>query len=514
MVNVQQIIFSLLGWRLPISNVANNTEHGRKSIAIVGAGSAGLAMLKTLLDVPEHSSWDIVLFEQRNDVGGVWLPDPYPEPPPTVPGTALYPGLHTNTPVPLMTYPGFPFPAGTYLYPSHEFMESYLVRYAHHYDLSPYIRLNHQILSSSWSGNTERGVWNITFLNHQNETHHSNFDHLIIATGNNHFPRIQTWPGQDKWLAGANSTSDSKREITHSAWYRHPADYKNKSILVVGSSSSGQDLAAQIAPLASKVYISVRSDHSSTHPLPPTVIPKPVISHFTQQSIVFVDNTEIDVDLVLLATGYEIRKPFLDAGNVLVTDPEARPNKTYGQTLVTNTYYIFPLYRHIFSLSPMYPTTALSFVGLPINIANCPSDIAQSLFVAHSIRDPNILPSRDQMLHDLATQEQRLKEKGLDPNTKGHTMSDRKRANDYQDELVEYLKEKGAIEDNGQKFVEEWRRKVYTYDYLKRGWKRIEALNVGEEWVKDVTTEEEWWDLMQRVNTWQKEYEDSNGIDQ
>ena len=47
-------------------------EHGRKSIAIIGAGSAGLATLKTLLDVPEHNSWDIVLFERREDVGGIW----------------------------------------------------------------------------------------------------------------------------------------------------------------------------------------------------------------------------------------------------------------------------------------------------------------------------------------------------------------------------------------------------------------------------------------------------------
>ena len=50
-------------------------ENGpTKSIAIVGAGSAGLAALKALLDLPEETrqGWEIVLYEQRRGVGGVW----------------------------------------------------------------------------------------------------------------------------------------------------------------------------------------------------------------------------------------------------------------------------------------------------------------------------------------------------------------------------------------------------------------------------------------------------------
>lgn len=52
-----------------------SSENGpTKSIAIVGAGSAGLAALKALLDLPEETrqGWEIILFEQRRGVGGVW----------------------------------------------------------------------------------------------------------------------------------------------------------------------------------------------------------------------------------------------------------------------------------------------------------------------------------------------------------------------------------------------------------------------------------------------------------
>jgi hypothetical protein len=70
-VNARQIIFSVLGW-LQLPDLSSNVVLEQKSIAIVGAGSAGLAMLKTLLDIPEHNSWNIVLFEERENVGGIW----------------------------------------------------------------------------------------------------------------------------------------------------------------------------------------------------------------------------------------------------------------------------------------------------------------------------------------------------------------------------------------------------------------------------------------------------------
>ena len=130
-----------------------------------------------------------------------------------------------------------------------------------------------------------------------------------------------------------------------------------------------------------KSFISIRTNHDeSAGPLPPSVIRKPVISHFTRDSIVFVDKTEIDVDSVILATGYQTRKPFLEAGHILIIDPTAT-NHTETQVLVTNTHYIFPLYRHIFSLSSMYPTTALAFVGLQDGqfVSICASGLAQSI---------------------------------------------------------------------------------------------------------------------------------------
>jgi cation diffusion facilitator CzcD-associated flavoprotein CzcO len=46
----------------------------KKTIVVVGAGSAGLAALKALLDVSKDSQecWEIALYEKRSGIGGIW----------------------------------------------------------------------------------------------------------------------------------------------------------------------------------------------------------------------------------------------------------------------------------------------------------------------------------------------------------------------------------------------------------------------------------------------------------
>jgi cation diffusion facilitator CzcD-associated flavoprotein CzcO len=45
-----------------------------KSICIIGAGPAGLAALKIILDSPQYKAglWIPTAFEARNKIGGVW----------------------------------------------------------------------------------------------------------------------------------------------------------------------------------------------------------------------------------------------------------------------------------------------------------------------------------------------------------------------------------------------------------------------------------------------------------
>ncbi|KIJ51715.1 hypothetical protein M422DRAFT_203031 [Sphaerobolus stellatus SS14] len=510
MVNLRQVVFSFLSKHLLSSNFPSeiNGNEGTRSIAVIGAGSAGLGMLKSLVELPEETKQrlDFVLYEEREDVGGVWLPETTPVYPPEIPETPLYPRLRTNTPVPSMTYPGFTFPPNTSLYPSHHHLLAYHQRFATESGLYPFIRFHHKVIQAEWIGSSERGQWNITIRNENGEYHWRFFDHLVVASGNNHIPRIVTWEGQEEWLSNTPDNSP-KREILHSVYYRDPDRYTNQTVLIVGGGASGRDAAGQIAPLARKTYISLR------HPLDgiPGVEVKTSISHFTRDHVVFDDGSKLEVDSVLLGTGYVMRKPFLEDGHTIYTDPSAHTNETVTKGLVTNLKYIFPLHKHIFSLCPSHPPTALAFIGLPSAIANCPSDYAQGLFVTNLILNPDVLPSREEMLEELALREQEIRDKGFDPYTIGHRLLDAT-SSDYQDELVDFLKAKKLIPDNGRKYVESWRRATREYLYLRRGWIHVEEIGAAEEWLKGVETEAEWADLMERLNAWQKKLEEESGI--
>lgn len=244
---------------------------------------------------------------------------------------------------------------------------------------------------------------------------------------------------------------------------------------------------------------------------------KPDISHFTTDGIVFVDGSVArDVESIILATGYELRFPFLEAERVVVVDSTARTNfsRSMSQSLTTNTRYLFPLHRHIVSLSPLQPPGALMFIGLPIRVPNCFSDSAQSLFAANVIRDPSLLPTREAMLEELREQEQNVRKGGWDPYWIGHRMMNAS-AFDYQDGLAQYLRDKGAIEDSGRPFTDPWRirpepEKSVT-GLMRKGWIRVEELGEEDRWLEGVESEEHWANLMDRVQEWEREKEEEEG---
>lgn len=189
------------------------------------------------------------------------LPDPNPASPPDLPETPLYPLLHTNTPIPTMTYPGVPFPPNTSLYAGHEHVEWYHQDYAAQFNLIPNIRFNHTVLASTWVGNSAAGQWNITVRDHNETTVHKLYDHLVVASGHNYFPHVPSWHGQAVWLANS-PPHGPRREILHSVWFREPERYVDRSVVVVGAGASGRDAASQIAPIARKVSSNQTNAHS------------------------------------------------------------------------------------------------------------------------------------------------------------------------------------------------------------------------------------------------------------
>ena len=86
------------------------------------------------------------------------------------------------------------------------------------------------------------------------------YDHLIVASGSNHYPYIPSWLGSQEWL----DVAPTKRSITHSIWYREPEKYEGHTVIVVGAAASGTDIATQVLPYAKEV--SAASLNRKVHP--------------------------------------------------------------------------------------------------------------------------------------------------------------------------------------------------------------------------------------------------------
>ena len=171
----------------------------------------------------------------------------------------------------VVTYPGFPFPPYTSLYPPHGHVQAYHHNFASHFNLHSYIYLNHWLESAYWVGNASSGFWELSISTNgspveiipPNETSTGNtprhrsritrhFDHLVVASGHNHYPKFPSWATDEaanEWLRNGKD-----RSIVHSVYYREPEEYAGTTVLVVGSGMSGRDIASQSSGHAKKVW--------------------------------------------------------------------------------------------------------------------------------------------------------------------------------------------------------------------------------------------------------------------
>ncbi|KAF8269762.1 hypothetical protein EI94DRAFT_1699223 [Lactarius quietus] len=404
-----RLALSLLQFQvpLPLSSISSTADVPAKRIAIVGGGTSGIVILKTLLnDLPKDltRTWEIVLFEQRDDIGGIWS------------------------------------------------------LAAHHIDHA------------------------------HNHIAHARFDHLIVANGHFHYPYEPRSKGNRCGKLGAG------REIHHSVYYREPEVYRGHNVLIVGGSASGRDIAQQVVGFANSTYVSIRNSSSlllEHFPFPyiPGVERVGTISHFTPHAPVFEDGTSLPhIDTVLLATGYDLRFPFLSSiRNTSVSTPLPDPDDCDG--LTNNGRYLRPLFRHVFSLAPTHGPHALAFIG--------PSRRTHP-------RRPSLLPPTSALLADLRAQEAALD----DPARIGHRIVQPGGGPAYQDALVAILQDRGlhggAIPPSGTPFTEPWR--VFASkenNNLYGAWLKLEMRGEDEvrKWLGTMKRgdEAEWADLMVRV---------------
>lgn len=187
-----------------------------KSVAVIGAGAAGLCAAKHAL----AAGYRVTVFEQSDQVGGTWNYTDQVQ----VDGqgaevhSSMYQGLITNLPKEVLGYPDFPMPEQDRSYiPSAEVL-SHFQRYAKEFQVNEVIRFRHQVIRVR---PTDVGVgfgqWEIIVRDLSGaESEELHFDGVFVCTGHYHRPN---WPN----LKGYDSF---RGRMLHSHDYRCPDPFK------------------------------------------------------------------------------------------------------------------------------------------------------------------------------------------------------------------------------------------------------------------------------------------------
>jgi cation diffusion facilitator CzcD-associated flavoprotein CzcO/spore maturation protein SpmA len=318
---------------------------------IVGAGPGGLIAARAFLlqGIPyDH-------FEKHSDVGGIWDMENQ--------GTPMYESAHFISSKYTSGFFGFPMPPDYPDYPHHRQILEYVRAFAEQFGLTSRIRFNTAVQRAEPLGEDAALGWKVTLAN--GEVHH--YKGIVCVTGVTWHPNLPEYPGLENFTgearhtnthhaaadlkgrrvlivgcgnSGADIACDAARNAD-AAWlsvrrgYRFvpkhifgfPTDvFVSRGLTppkgVVVPDDTSKLLDAVVGDLTRFGLPKPDHDALASHPIMNTQVlhhlahgdlkAKPDVRHFTKKGAVFVDGTEEEVDLVLFATGYNYKIPYLD----------------------------------------------------------------------------------------------------------------------------------------------------------------------------------------------------------
>lgn len=207
----------------------------QQRVAVIGAGSSGLSMLKTL----REDGFKVTCYERRSQVGGLWA---YTN---DKSMTTALPSTSANISKFTCGMSDFPMPDKYPHYLSQAEFQEYIESYATHYDMIKDITFNTSV--KEVSRNKEDSKWRLDLVV-DGESQVEEFDKVAFCHGYQTKARIPEFEDVEKF-EGA---------ILHTQQFRMSDEFKGKKVIVVGVSSTASDAITALIPVASKVYMSHR----------------------------------------------------------------------------------------------------------------------------------------------------------------------------------------------------------------------------------------------------------------
>jgi len=295
------------------------------------------------------------VFEKHTDVGGIWDP--------SNPGSPMYESAHFISSKTMSGYHDYPVPDNYPDYPSNKQILAYIKDFCEAYDLRKHIQFGTQIdearheKDQGWTLKTNQGT-------------REGYRWLVAANGVTWYPKSPKIEGDETFTG----------KIMHSVNYHKRDQIAGKRVLIVGAGNSGVDIACDAASVACQAAISLRRgyhilpkhlfgmpidvfgaqsewmplrvqqfttaimlrillgdvrklglakpDHRilESHPIINSQLlhylqhgdlkAKPDIEKIEGEAVIFKDGSRAGFDVIILATGYDRRIPYLAEGTI------------------------------------------------------------------------------------------------------------------------------------------------------------------------------------------------------
>jgi dimethylaniline monooxygenase (N-oxide forming) len=199
-----------------------------QKICVIGAGISGLVTAKTFIE----EGYEVQVYEKQGAIGGVWEK------------SRRYPGVTTQTPGKIYTYPDYPLPDSYPEWPTGEQVNAYLESYANHFGVIDRIQFNTEVIALNAIDDGHQG-WMVTLCTSEDNTVTKKFDFVVICNGVNQIPNIPAIPGIDTFRS-------SGRNVLHTTQVNSIVQLKDKRVVIVGFGKSACDIAMLAAEHASK----------------------------------------------------------------------------------------------------------------------------------------------------------------------------------------------------------------------------------------------------------------------
>jgi len=346
-------------------------------VALIGTGPCGLSFLRSLYqakqkgeDIPE-----IVAFDKQSDWGGLWNyswrtgSDEFGD---SIPNS-MYRYLWSNGPKECLEFADYsfdehfnkPIPS----FPPREVLKDYIIGRAEKSELKKNVKFNTTVTSVTNDGNG----FNVSYKDKvEDKITRESFDNVVVATGHFSVPYIPEYKGMSSFPG----------RIMHSHDFRDAEEFRNKNVVVLGSSYSAEDVALQCHKYGAKsVTIGYRNNPMGFH-WPEGMKEVHYMDRIEGNKAIFKDGTIQEMDALILCTGYLHHFPFLSEELKLKTHNRLYPPKLYKGVVWEDNPNIF-------------------YLGMQDQFHTFNMFDAQAWYVRDIIMNKISLPSKDEMQKDI-----------------------------------------------------------------------------------------------------------------